>query len=209
MRLLTIIAMLSLSSCLPDTFSENKIGNVLREGALTVDDVLFDQGAELLASVWLLRSGQDFLSEHAQTNLKQFVERRTELRKRMMEICGKPNTLNDDDKSAIAQIRSDKKLDNSEKKLRIKTLLNDRMTKSSAAIDNCRKEKKTELRPPLEKRDHLKDACMIAFKPDQEIAGRATKKARAWQRVQTLTEEEKYELNRKLESKECLNALSL
>ncbi len=208
MRLLIIIvAVVSFTACLPDALLEKKIDTAIKESSLTIDDVLFDQNAEMLSFVWLLRSGHDFLSETAMANLKKFINARSTLRKGMMGICGVAPSLSVKDKATVSSIKSDSALDNSEKKSRIKALLNDRMQKNSNVISTCRSERKDELAPYFTQRESLKSSCLIIFKPDQEIAGLPTKKARAWQRVKTLTNEEKAALNKKLESRECNDAL--
>jgi hypothetical protein len=136
------------------------------------------------------------------------MEKHADLRRHMMDICGLAPTLGDKDKAAIARIKNDQNLENGDKKAKIKALLNERMKESSLAISTCRKNKKDELRPYLEQRVDLKSACLISFKPDEELAGHPTKKARAWQRVKTLSNEERITLNRQLESRTCVDAIS-
>ena len=209
MRLLILIILtFFLASCLEDALAEQN-GSVVKGSSLSIDDVLFDQSAEALGSLWLLRSGQDFLSEKAQANLKEFMAKRIAIRKQMMNICGLKPALSEDDKEAIARIKGDKNLENNDKKSRIKALLNERMKERSQAINGCRRDKKVLLEPYVNQRNILKAACLISFKPDEEIAGHPTKKARAWQRIKTLTNEEKFALNKQLESTTCMDVLIL
>lgn len=209
MRLLILsIALFLLGSCLKET-TAGQNNRVVKESSLTIDDVLFDQSAEMLGSAWLLRSGQAFLSDAAQVNLKKFMEKSSSLRKQMMSICGIAPTLGDADKIAIDKIKNDQNMENGDKKSKIKDLLNARMQESSKAISLCRSEKKAELKPYIDLRNELKSDCLIKFKPYEEIAGLPTKKARAWQQVKTLTNEEKAELNKKLEAHTCTEALAM
>lgn len=208
MRIILSMALISLASCfLPDSTDDQKKRKATPQG-ITVDDVLFDQSAEMLGTIWLLRSGQDFLSAAAQENLKKYIEKRGELRTQMMSICGVKPALSDDDKKTIGTIKTDTVLGNDEKKAKIKSLLNARMETNQRAIDSCKKDKADSLMPYSAETAALKVACMIQFKPDDELAGLPTKKARAWQRMKTLTNDEKVQITKKLESRECVIVLS-
>ncbi len=207
MRFILIWTLIFLASC-SNFNGDDQNGHQLYSKGLTVDEVFFDQSAEMLASTWLLRSGQDFLSTSAQNNLKKFIGKWREIRSKIAEICGISLALSAEDKHAIQEIKLNEQLDNDEKKKHIKAILGQLLSARRKVIKGCKNHKANLLAPFGDLSSSLQSACLINFKSDEELAGAPTKKARAWQRVNTLTADEKARLNKRLESSECEAALA-
>lgn len=144
----------------------------------------------------------DFLSAEAKDNLKKLKDKKHEIKTKMMEVCGITPALSDDNRAAIKKIREDASLKKAEKRAKIKEILKPlraQMKANRKALKECKEKQKDALKPLVDQKQALMEAC---------FGVKEHKKLYAKRMLRNLSEAKKKELNAKLVSTECTNALA-
>ncbi len=155
-----------------------------------------------------------FLSDAAKANGLRLKDKMKAMWKEKLSICGLSPVMTPELRAQIKAIRKNDGLDRQSKRSQIKAILEPLRPAKEAlreAMKKCKQEKAEQIQPLKDTRMALKSACLLEKfdqKKDGEEGGMKGHKKRMWAILKGLNEQEKTELNAKLESAECAAALA-
>lgn len=210
--ILLLSVLISLTACHQRSLIDEKIDKFLKDPSLSIDDAIDRSGIGAMDPKMLDDEAYSFLSAPAKENMKTVMSKMSDLRKKEHEACGVTFALSDTDRENIKKIREDASMSKEAKAAKIKQIiepLRPMMQKNRMAMKACKERKTAALMPLMEQGKALRHACLLMM----PHAGKGKHKGkmgrnRLFGNIAALSAQQKTELNTKLISKACMDALA-